>query len=461
MVLAKLGGALLAAWLSFADPFTFEYAGQTDSSGTAFLVVRANDDIKDVDIVIAGDGQQIKKSLDGMKAGSSIKLTWKQKAGQAKYQLDVRGKGVEANFNFEIVKRVKRGKVGKLKVRSSRQDIVIRQTATFETTFDLTSYEYKIYDGEGDVVSSDTVVGDVKAGESFTVKWDSPEEIFMVFVRGEDQFGRFTEYKLVPWSVEIPHTEINFDTGKWDVKNDEAPKLDEAVAVAFHELVALEKVNKAVNGGITPRLYIVGYTDTVGSTASNDKLSNNRAKAIAQYFKKKGFWAAIYYAGRGERALRVETGDNVDEVRNRRALYVIGVQDPPPGGQIPSRWTKLASHRQRPAGFTLPPLPEKWANFREERRAKIRAARSGGGDMEGELPGGDDGGSGVAGDGGTDVDPSVYEGDDDGGGPPPVEGEPGGTKKGCTIAPSSSPAWGLAILLLAAVSRRRDRRSRR
>ena len=153
--------------------------------------------------------------------------------------------------------------------------------ATYETSFDLTSYEYKVYDSDGDVVGSGLVTEPVKAGQEFTVKWSSDAEVFMIYVRGEDQLGRFTEYKLVPWSVEIPHTEINFDSGKWDIKNDEAPKLDEAVAVAFHELEALEKVNAAVNANITPQLYIVGYTDTVGSGPANQKLSHSRAKAIA------------------------------------------------------------------------------------------------------------------------------------------------------------------------------------
>ena len=153
------------------------------------------------------------------------------------------------------------------------------------------------------------------------------------------------------------------------------------------ELDALDRVNQAVQANLTPQLYIVGYTDTVGDPGKNQKLSNDRAKAIARYFYEQGFWAEIYYAGMGERGLRVETGDSVDEVRNRRALYLIAFQKPGSGGAIPSNWSKLAGARGRPAGFELPPLPPQWADFRSKKKDK-------GDDGDSASGGGDDSGGG-------------------------------------------------------------------
>lgn len=457
MLIANLAGLVLAALLTVADPMSFEYSGQTDAGGTAFLVIRANQALDDLEVVITGDGQTIKKSIGSMRNGQTVKVSWKQKSAQARYSLEVGGANVEANFAFEIAKAKGGGqKLGKLKVRSTREDIIDRQTAMFETSFDLANYEYKIYDGDGDIFASDLVTDGVAAGGQFTIKWSDDADVFMIHVKGEDKFGRFTEYKLVPWAVEIPHTEINFDSGKWNIKNGESPKLDEAVAVAFHELVALEKVNKAVGANLTPRLYIVGYTDTVGGASSNQKLSNSRAKEIAGYFRDKGFWAAIYYAGMGERGLRVETGDSVDEVRNRRALYLIGVQDPAGGGQIPSRWSKLVGARSQPPGFELPALPEKWANYREERRNK-RKGNSGEPSVEGDLPsGGSD--RELIGETGEET---VYDddiGDGDDGGPPPVEGEPGATSKGCRVDPGPSAPGAVALLALLGLGFLRRRR---
>lgn len=444
----------LATFLSFADPLSFEYSGQTDGNGKAFLLVKANQPIDDVQVVISGDGQKIKKSVGSMKSGQTYKVAWSQRSGQAKYQLEVEGEGVEANFAFEIVKAKTKGggKLGQFKIRSSREDVVKRQTAIFEPTFDLTAYEYKIYDSDGDVIDGQTVPEGVEAGSPLTIKWAAGGEVFMIWVRGEDAYGRFTEYKLVPWAVEIPHTEINFDSGRYDVKTDESAKLDEAIAVAFHELVALDKVNKAVGANLTPKLYIVGYTDTVGPAGSNAKLSNSRAKAIAEYFRDKGFWAEIYYAGMGERGLRVETGDSVDEVRNRRALYLLGVQQPGSGGQIPSRWAKLVGQRSQPAGFVLPELPERWKNYREDRKQKAAGEGSEGAGMDDALPdgSGDDGLIGETGD-----DTPAFESSDDNG-PPGIDGEPGATKKGCNVQTDIPPAWGVfALMALGAVRRRR------
>ncbi|HWB75983.1 MAG TPA: OmpA family protein [Nannocystaceae bacterium] len=445
--------------LSFADPFSFEYPGQTEATGATYLVVVANDDIPAFEVKISGDGQTITKKVPALKSGGKHKITWKQKSASAKYQLVIDGGEMSADFAFEMVKPAAQGKVGKLKVKSSREDVVKRRQATYETSFALTNYEYKVYDSDANVIAQKLVTDNpIAAGGEFTVKWDSRAEVFMVWVRGEDEHGRFTEFKLVPWAVEIPHTEINFDSAKFDVKSDETAKLDEAVAVAFHELDGLEKVNEAVQANITPKLYIVGYTDTVGPGPMNDELSRNRAKAIAKYFFDKGFWAEIYYQGMGERALRVQTDDNVDEVRNRRALYLIGVDNPPPGGQVPAQWKKLSGARTRPVGFILPALPPEWAKQREERRAGTGGEAEPGGADGGTPPEGSEGGAAEGGASNEPVgDAQLPEGVS--GGPPTVEGEPGATKKGCSVVgyEPGLDIGALALLVIGAIGKGRRR----
>ncbi len=67
-----------------------------------------------------------------------------------------------------------------------------------------------------------------------------------------------------------------------------------------------------------------------------------RAQAIASYFKRKGIKIPIFYQGFGEDVLWVKTDDNVDESRNRRALYLLGNQRPPISDMIPrSEWKRL------------------------------------------------------------------------------------------------------------------------
>lgn len=458
--------AALSALVAFAtDPVSYEFSPQTDAQGKAFLTVTFNEPAQGVEIVIRGDdGNTIKKKAGNVPAGKDLQITWTQKGPQVKYEMELTGDELSGNFTFEIIKAAAKGKVGKLKFMSSREDVVDRNQAKYETSFALSSYTYKVIDDDGDVIASDTVTEGVRAGGTFTITWKSTASVFMVEVRGEDEHGRFVEDRRVPYAADIPHTEVNFDSGKFDIKPGEVPKLDEAVAVAFHELDALDRVNEAVQANLTPQLYIVGYTDTVGDPGKNQALSQSRAKAIAKYFYEQGFWAEIFYAGMGERGLRVETDDSVDEVRNRRALYLIAFQKPAGGGQIPGSWTRLAGARGRPAGFQLPALPPQWADYRNKKKKGGGGESGSGGDPE---AGGDEGnvGDGFGGDPNAGGDEGSAGGGDEGGssaagggdsGPPPVEGEPGATSKGCSVGGRTMPmALGWLVLLGLATRRRR------
>lgn len=72
------------------------------------------------------------------------------------------------------------------------------------------------------------------------------------------------------------------------------------------------------------RFRIEGHTDTVGSAGLNQALSDRRAAAVRDYltarFGVEG--ARLVAVGLGETRLAVDTGDNVDEPRNRRVQIV-------------------------------------------------------------------------------------------------------------------------------------------
>lgn len=64
---------------------------------------------------------------------------------------------------------------------------------------------------------------------------------------------------------------------------------------------------------------VYGYTDTVGSATSNQRLSEQRAQAVANYLISRGVSSSrIRWMGFGETSLKVQTGDNVNEPMNRR-----------------------------------------------------------------------------------------------------------------------------------------------
>jgi outer membrane protein OmpA-like peptidoglycan-associated protein len=64
---------------------------------------------------------------------------------------------------------------------------------------------------------------------------------------------------------------------------------------------------------------VYGHTDTVGSTANNQRLSEERARAVTNYLIGRGVASSrIRWQGFGETQLKVATGDNVNEPLNRR-----------------------------------------------------------------------------------------------------------------------------------------------
>jgi OOP family OmpA-OmpF porin len=74
--------------------------------------------------------------------------------------------------------------------------------------------------------------------------------------------------------VELKTGNVLFDTGKWDIKAQAYPVLDEALAI-------LKKQP-------TLKVEVQGHTDNVGARAYNQKLSERRANAVMEYFIDKG-----------------------------------------------------------------------------------------------------------------------------------------------------------------------------
>ena len=101
------------------------------------------------------------------------------------------------------------------------------------------------------------------------------------------------------------------------IESSEEAKLDASLAKIAEVVKRSERFMKM-------KLYVAGHTDTVGPDGKNRKLSLDRARAIARYFRKKGLALPIAIAGYGEDVLKVKTADNIDERINRRADYVIG-----------------------------------------------------------------------------------------------------------------------------------------
>jgi outer membrane protein OmpA-like peptidoglycan-associated protein len=85
-----------------------------------------------------------------------------------------------------------------------------------------------------------------------------------------------------------------------------------------------EKVFAEIAHRPAPEIVVTGHTDTVGKPEDNDKLSYDRAAAIAELFAARGVPRdSITVAGRGDRELLIPTADQVPEPRNRRVEITV------------------------------------------------------------------------------------------------------------------------------------------
>lgn len=146
-------------------------------------------------------------------------------------------------------------------------------------------------------------------------------EVIKLHIRAFDTDGFWSELELVPWSYSIPHEDVVFATNSAEIGAGEEPKLRTAMDDA-------KGVLDKYGSDVVIKLYVGGHTDTVGDPTHNQQLSLDRAKSIANWFKKAGFPGDIYYQGFGERDLAVPTADSVDEAKNRRATYTLAAQSP-------------------------------------------------------------------------------------------------------------------------------------
>jgi outer membrane protein OmpA-like peptidoglycan-associated protein len=164
-------------------------------------------------------------------------------------------------------------------------------------------------------------------GTPLIVTWNpsSDAAVGKIELRAYDAQGNWVGVEIAPWFVNIPHDDVNFRTDSSEIDGPEAPKVEAAFG-KIEEALAKDAAAGRMHAGIT--LYIAGHTDTVGSSTHNFKLSQDRARAIAAWFRKRGVKIPISYEGFGETSLAVKTADNVDEVKNRRADYILS--DGPP-----------------------------------------------------------------------------------------------------------------------------------
>lgn len=173
-----------------------------------------------------------------------------------------------------------------------------------------------------------------------TIEWaPTAASVTRVKITATGPSGLSTALDLFPWRYAIPHEDVVFPSGSALIPPSEIHKL----RAAQQEIDAtLARFDGAVLGFEIPmRLYVAGFTDTVGNRVTNQALSEARARAIARWFESNGFQRPILIQGFGERGLAVPTPDETDAPANRRAEYIIAAESPNTASLPSGAWLRL------------------------------------------------------------------------------------------------------------------------
>ena len=290
--------------------------------GRPCIKLKATGPVRKVKLIVARQGKRRTFKVARMRSGQKRKFCWREKAGMYEYAVglvalhrgQMRTKELTLSINYlPPIKLIldqartsmeKRTLVVLLNHPADRAELVIR--------------------GEGGKVlaNEEAEFAAAAPGSALEISWGKLKvRIVRMDLKVYDTDGFWVGTSISPWSIFIPHDEVAFATDKWAIQASEAPKLDAAV----------KQINKALRqhaSKLRVRLYVAGFTDTVGSGGHNRTLSTNRARAIARYFRKHGVKIAIHFRGYGEEALAKGTPDNTAEPKNRRAVYVLSSQAP-------------------------------------------------------------------------------------------------------------------------------------
>ncbi len=297
------------------------------------VIIQANAKLKTVRITLRSGSITKKFKTRNMRPGARKIFTFKHSEGERDWVATIEVKSGGQSSSSQI--RFSTAYYGPPKIRIEKRDVFIKDKCVrAHLNRSIAKIELEVR-ADGGVLIEKVSRDFNDGGDSEKICWERSGEVLeLLQVIVYDEHGFYTGMEVSPFEVHIPHDDVVFASGEADIRPDEEHKLKTTLGALK---AALRKHGKLLK----IELYVAGYTDTVGSGPDNERLSEARARSIARWYRKQGIRVSILFAGFGERVLAAPTGDNVDEARNRRALYILS-NGPPVGRAVPNaRWKKL------------------------------------------------------------------------------------------------------------------------
>jgi outer membrane protein OmpA-like peptidoglycan-associated protein len=318
----------LAAAPAAAQPVSFQIKADVPAGKRPLLRVRADQAIKDLRVELErDDGKRFSSRRGRLARGQTASFPIGDgAAGRARYSGTISARIGDRRWSRELTfETLVRGSVT---ISYDLDHLYLdRCVLEFKVSRPAASAELEVFGEDGTEIGSGSARYQNKPpGTWLPIKWRQPrgKRVMKMRLRVVADNGLTSTVELFPWSVRVDHEDVNFPTGSAEIRPGERDKLDDSLA-------KIRAIVKRSGRFMKMKLYIAGHTDTVGSAADNRRLSRDRARAIARYFRRKGLSIPIAVAGFGEQVLAVKTPDNTDNAANRRADYVLG----PAGGAPP------------------------------------------------------------------------------------------------------------------------------
>ena len=303
------------------------------------IVLEPASALKKLRVTLTRDGAKKQVLRAGrLSVGKTKRLSFKSPVGVYDYSARFEvswADGTDSDFTttFKVTR------VGKLELSIGPGDVDMEERRmVFRITHPVAKAELVLLGERGRRIGLEEVEFDSEApGSPLEMTWSTPgggADIVRMDLKVWDIAGFWTGMQITPFSIEIPHDELEFASGKAEVRPTEAPKLERTLGLVRDAL--------AKHGTLLAlKFYVAGYTDTVGNAAYNKDLSNRRARSIAAWFRANGLKIPIHYCGFGEGFLAKKTPDETDEPANRRAIYILTSQAPT-GAPFPgAKWKRL------------------------------------------------------------------------------------------------------------------------
>jgi len=317
-------------------PIEYETNGPLLVGDTPTLIIRSSERIDDAEVELRRGRDRQSFSFGRISRGSPAEVVFEAPTGVSEWRVEMSGTFDDAHFElgFEFEFEVSEGL--EVQVPLDSVDLDARELVLILNR-PAAHVDFEVLRDDGVIIGRGTVPFEgERPGTRLRVPWEQREgTVLRISLTAHDTSGFYAGTELIPWQYDIPHEDVHFETGSDEIRDVESPKIDSAYTQA------VEAVNR-YGEFIDINLYIAGYTDTVGSRGDNQRLSEERARSIARAFRERGFSFPIYYQGFGEDGLAVATPDSTDEIRNRRALYILAAQPPLPSAHVPrANWRPI------------------------------------------------------------------------------------------------------------------------